>query len=531
MLINFAFLTALYGYTIFFLGILGKLTRNNLFWLTCFLILFLALVLFRYLKKVRKLGRKEQFLLFLFLVCVLTNFLGVLGPELAFDALWYHLTLPKLYLQEGKIFFIPGGLFYYSAAPQLLEMIYVGFLSVLGYFGPKFVHFCFGLGSAFVIYKLCRRFLSAELSWVGALIFYSQLTVGWLSTTAYNDLALVFFNNLGLLVFLEWQEKQGKKQNWQEKIILIESGLLFGLAASVKLIGIHSFFALIAFFLLKRNFLGKLFIFSSAFLVPLLPWFVFTYLNTGNPFYPYLTSWFLKSQTGGMTLTGWLLTRHPLNFLKAIGQTVFTSGDILTPVILIGLPLFLMKSKTNLILKGDFFYVYLVAYLLLWFLTPLNYNRFLLPILPVFIFILLRRLQDYPKIISRVFLLSVFLITILNAGSRLMVNKKYLPLIMGQQSEAEFMKKNLNFEAGNFYDVDGFFKNYLKPEKKVLVLGIHNLFYLDFAFKEISMVQKGERFEYLLVGKDKNREKFKKYPLVYQNELTGVALYKVNVSF
>jgi len=50
------------------------------------------------------------------------NIIGVFGPELAFDALWYHLTLPKLYLVHHSIFFIPGGLLYYSGMPKIAEM-------------------------------------------------------------------------------------------------------------------------------------------------------------------------------------------------------------------------------------------------------------------------------------------------------------------------------------------------------------------------------------------------------------------------
>ena len=55
----------------------------------------------RYLSNINKL---ELVLIVILLTQGIINLIGALGPELGFDALWYHLTLPKIYLSEGKIF-------------------------------------------------------------------------------------------------------------------------------------------------------------------------------------------------------------------------------------------------------------------------------------------------------------------------------------------------------------------------------------------------------------------------------------------
>jgi|SRR3989344_1584478 len=107
-----AFLIALYSYFIFALGLLHLLRRDII--LVTTIILFLILIKtflkqfinFLLTLKVYLMSAKFlQTLLFsLITIQVFVNLVGALGPELAFDALWYHLTIPKIYLQQDFIF-------------------------------------------------------------------------------------------------------------------------------------------------------------------------------------------------------------------------------------------------------------------------------------------------------------------------------------------------------------------------------------------------------------------------------------------
>ena len=56
----------------------------------------------------------------LLVIQALVNLVGALGPELGFDALWYHLTEAKLFRHTGSVAPIPGNLFYFSCFPPLL---------------------------------------------------------------------------------------------------------------------------------------------------------------------------------------------------------------------------------------------------------------------------------------------------------------------------------------------------------------------------------------------------------------------------
>lgn len=104
-------------------------------------------------------------LLWIFLISsVFINFLSALSPETGFDALWYHLTLPKLYIEAGKIYHIPGGLLYYSEMPRLAEFLYMPLIKLMGDTGPHLLNWLAGLATAILIYKISQRLLSNQLT-------------------------------------------------------------------------------------------------------------------------------------------------------------------------------------------------------------------------------------------------------------------------------------------------------------------------------------------------------------------------------
>src|ERR1700722_5501339 len=191
MLILASFI-GIYSYCIFILGILGILTKINCIILTivcCFLLLFfernsLLFIVKRFsspnfFKKAFKGHGLFLLLIILFVLQAGVNLIGALGPELAFDALWYHLTLPKLYLLDHSVYHIPGGLLYYSDMPKLGEMLYVGALAIGNEITAKVIHFIFGILISIALYKFSRKFFTNFVSMLIVLIFYSNLVVDW----------------------------------------------------------------------------------------------------------------------------------------------------------------------------------------------------------------------------------------------------------------------------------------------------------------------------------------------------------------
>lgn len=516
----------IYSYLIFALGLLSLLYKPIIFTIA---ILFSFIVTFVYwkqvkmnwfkcfetLKQIQKMNLvfiKRNLLLIVALSTLvlqgIINFIGTLGPELGFDALWYHLTLPKIYLLHHQIVHIPGSLLYYSDMPKLTEMLYATGLALGSEIFAKLIHFSFGILTLFALYKISRKFLPKVFSLLVLVLFYSNLVVGWMSMTAYSDIARTFFEVMALWGFLEWIEKKEKK--W-----LIESAVMLGLAVSTKLLALGSLFIftiLVIFFFLhhgkkiKDLFIGLFVYWFICLLIPL-PWFIFSFTHTGNPVYPFFTN------------------VYPLKFNFNLINSLNLS-DPISPLYVVFLPLaVLLYRRFKLPLKIISLYSFLA--ILIWYLTPpTGGGRFILPYLPAFSVVSIVVVNTLPKnklkyiLIAPIIFLSLFSIVY-----RAVANSKYLPVILGKESKAQFLSNHLNFSFGDFYDTDGYFAKKIKIKDTVLLYGFHNLYYVNFPFIDSSYIKKGDIFNYIAVQGDNLPKRFNMWNLIYYNDKTKVMLY------
>lgn len=519
-----ALFLGVYSYVIFMISIAGALLKPLIIVITfifgCLLFRYFKLQVLNLLSLVKnkdfKIDRFSKLILMLLAIEILINFVGVLGPELSFDALWYHLTLPKIFLQEHSIFHIPGGLLYYSDMPKLGETLYVGALSFGSEILAKFIHFFFGILCLFPIYKVAIKFIDKRIALVACLIFYSNLVVSWESITAYIDLIRTFFEITAFWAFLEWVEKRDTK-------LLYESAAILGLAISTKLIAIGSLliFAVIIIYQLRSNrkiLMKRLLVFILISLFIASPWFIFSFLNTGNPIYPLFTKFYPSENSINIL--------NPGSFINSMFQILFKSPDPISPIYAITIPLvvFIYKKLNN---KTIYLLIYSAVSFVVWYITPqTGGGRFLMPYLPVLSILTVVLISELKEVKS--FLLAlVIIISILTIGYRGIANSKFIPIILGLESKEQFMSKNLNFSYGDFYDIDGFFKNNIKESDKVLLYGFHNLYYVNFPFIDSSYVKAGDKFNYVAVQNNNLPERFSFMSLVYSNSITHVNVYSV----
>ncbi len=517
-------LIGIYSYSIFLLGITNQLYKKNLLTLFILFIFIGGFILFkkRYSFQINRQVKFNKLIIISLLIIFsqgIINLIGTLGPELSFDALWYHLTLPKIYLTNHSIFYIPGGLLYYSTMPKLIEMLYISALAFKGQILAKFIHYVFGLLSLIALYQLARKFLSKTYSLLVVVVFYSNLVVGWQSITAYIDLSRTFFEILSLYYFVNFYETRNKK--W-----LIKSSIILGLAISTKLLSLGSIiiFIIILFdnFKLTKTKLKNLFsnlaffIFPSL-LVPL-PWFIFSYLTTKNPVYPFFSQYYQINSTINLI--------NPLNFIKNIWILFTYSADPLNPIYIIILPLIILSFKR---LKKELRIIslYSIMAIVIWYLTPkTGGGRFIMPYLPAISLLIVWTIKNIKENYLKTFHLSlIILLAIISIGYRSLANKKYLPVILKKQTDSQFLTNNLNFSFGDFYDTDSYFKKHLKKTDRVLIYGIHNLYYVDFPFIHQSYLKKENKFNYILTQNSILPDKFKSWKQIYQNKITHVKLY------
>ncbi|MBU1322537.1 hypothetical protein KKE48_02855 [Patescibacteria group bacterium] len=252
----------------------------------------------------------KKWLKILLIVQILVNLVGALGPELGFDALWYHLTEAKLFLAHRSLAPIPGNLLYWSGLPRLGEIIYM-------FLPGKLVHWAFGVLCAFLIYRLAGI--------AAALLFYSTLLVGWLSTSAYVDLITTAF----LLAAVYFQK--------------LKRILFIILASAVKL---QALVYGLAITLIPWGILG------------ILPFALINFIATGNPVYPFLENFGFEQEWFFNGFAYWL--SRPLRLF-------FDPAYRVGPLILI---IFLLRPRFSKLLILSF---------LLWFIFPgTDFGRFAL---------------------------------------------------------------------------------------------------------------------------------------------------------
>ncbi len=525
-----AILIGIYSYIIFALGLLVFLYKLNILFVSLFFFTLILiwkrqelLNLYKYFKTLKSnhFNLLVSFFILLLIVQIFVNFIGALGPELGFDALWYHLTLPKIYLNNHAVIHIPGGLLYYSDMPKLAEMLYTAALSFGNEIWAKLIHFGFGILSSVALYKLSRKFLNRSLSLIVVLIFYSNLVVSWLSITAYVDLARTFFEVMALWGFINFAELRNR--TW-----LIESSVMLGLAITTKLLSFSSLFIftflLIYIYLSKKNkslkdlITNVLVYWYFALIIPL-PWFVFSYNHTGNPIYPFFSNIYKVSFDANLL--------NPIRLITDLWSVFIHSPDPISPLYLIFLPLIIINFKkfpNPLKVVGIYSFIALIVW---YFIPRTGGGRFIVPYLPAFSILVGFAIDSLKnkKLLFKYSMFLVILVSLVTVIYRGFANFKYAPVILGKESKDQFLSKNLNFSFGDFYDSDGYFKKNIKSFDKVLLYGFHNLYYIDFPFLDSSWVKKGDTFNYIATQNTTLPSRFSYWSLIYSNPITRVNVY------
>lgn len=513
----------IFSYIIFFLGISGVLFPKLII---CLSFAYWGIFVWwkrseckKYLSGLTYLLFKQRSPLFFFIFLLLTlqvviNFVGVLGPELGFDALWYHLTLPKLFLEWHQIRHIPGGLLYYSDMPKLTEMLYIPGLIFLQETGAKFIHFLLGILCCVALYKLGRKFFPPVLSLMTVAIFYSNLVVGWESMSAYIDLGRTFFSIVTLVGIFQWIET--RKTKW-----LVASAVSLGFGIATKFIAVLDLCVFIPIIMYidwksKNEFLQNILQFALWSLVIPLPWWIYSYVQTSNPFYPFFTPIY-------PTVTS--LNLNPLSLVSTVWNEFTHSADPVSPMYIAFLPfLFLVKKWDKKLITLLFIGILSIV---VWYVSPqTGGGRFLLPYLPVFSLLVVLVFKNLKSRVAQLIFIGFLLISLVTSiGYRSIANAKFVPVIFGKETKTEFLTKHLNFLFGDWYDIDGYMAKRIKPTDTVLLYGYHNLYYVDFPYIHESWVKKGDKFDFIATDGNVLPVRFKNWHLVYQNSATHLHLY------
>ena len=235
------------------------------------------------------------------------SLLRALAPPLMWDALVYHLTLPKLYIQAHSIWL--QGDFLFTGMPQLTEMLYTAAMllrgSVAG-IAAQALGWVFGAILALGLAVFASDMLGEKYAALAPAILFSSFTLALSLAWAYGELLMMLLSLAMLMALRQW---------WLERTpgALVLGGILAGLVVGCKYTGALVPLAGAAVVLAGRLFfpvpqpagaptppprklsarsvasaLGPPIVFSLAALAVFIPWLAKNWAANGSPTYPLL---------------------------------------------------------------------------------------------------------------------------------------------------------------------------------------------------------------------------------------------------
>jgi len=150
---------------------------------------------------IQKAKTKERILWMMLAIWWILHAVHVFVPETGFDAVWYHLPVAKLTVENHR--FIADPTFYQTFNPLFADSIFfLGYMAG-GDLGAKGVAYGFGLLLIAVTYWLARSYLP-RLESLGVCVLVSGFqVVSWQASSFYIDLAKAVFELAALAFLLE----------------------------------------------------------------------------------------------------------------------------------------------------------------------------------------------------------------------------------------------------------------------------------------------------------------------------------------
>ena len=317
---------------------------------------------------------------FLLLIIVLAMAgLGSLSPPIKNDTLFYHLGLPRLWSLDGGIEFYPWLSFSTTALnSEVLLTPIVGFVSAEA---AQFFVFLTGVMLILLIARGAYKYLDSSPGQAILITGAVSFLVAGLPDAKNDYLAA----GLAVMSFL-WYADYLKHKDW--KYILL-SGLLAGLAASTKANSLIFALAMFLMLIISRHNYRHILIFAVSAFVLGAPWFIKSYLQTGNLFYPFFNEYFNSPIwhdlfTAFNKATGVDSEKQGiLNFITSPVRLIYNPDIFRTrigPMPLLLLPFLALLKNIPAIIKKAL--VISIIFYALWYIAwPMG--RYLLPIIAI----------------------------------------------------------------------------------------------------------------------------------------------------
>ncbi|MEK6808633.1 MAG: glycosyltransferase family 39 protein [Nanoarchaeota archaeon] len=527
------------SFIVFFLGIIGLLERFIVYLLLVIILTLFILEIksiysyYRATYTEKSIIHKSlinKLIIIVLLIFIIINFISSFAPAIEWDSITYHLSLPKIFIQQKTIIYIPTIL--YSLYPLFTEMLFL-----IGMFAnetvPQLLSFLFSLMIIAVIYNFSKRYFGREIGLISSLIFYTMPIISERTSQTMVEIPYTFYSFLAIYSIFLWIDGKDIKN-------LILSGIMAGTSASIKQTGfviilICSLFVIYQHFrkggivnhksFSPRNFCVFLYLrvlrgdargsayehlqqespkktflvgdniikdISIFWMISFLfgtPWYIRSFLYTGNPFYGLLYNifgglnwnhqldyYFKQSMADGMgvnllsyILLPWNLSFHSENFSIPIG---------ITPIFFAFIPLLIFIRKDNTINRLLFIsWIFTTS----WFITS-QQIRLLMPIFPLLAIVsgfVVYTITEKKKQLT-ILVTTILSFTILfNLGISMGINDDKIEYVLGIIQPEQFFD---NLKDFNPHNVAVYANNNLPSNSKILLFGEVRGYYLNLPY-------------------------------------------------
>jgi len=223
----------------------------------------------------------ERLLLVGLLLALSLDSLEGVSPPADADSLAYHFATPKMFLQEGRILFIPRAVD--GAVPLLQQMTYASALGLGGEKSLTLWTMVSGWGAALMLFTLARNHMSR--AWALA------ITLIWLTTPAIlygGGSGQVEVRNAGFVLLAVAALIQGRETAWLRYAAV--AGLAAGLFIASKYTGLLFALAAAGSLLTLKRWPMQAVVFGGMALLAGFQWYLWNFIHTGDPVFPMLFS-------------------------------------------------------------------------------------------------------------------------------------------------------------------------------------------------------------------------------------------------
>jgi len=403
---------------------------------------------------------------------------------LDWDGLAYHLAAPKVFLAKHAIFYIPYD--HHSNFPFLTEMLYTVGLGFGSVSLAKLFHFWMYVGTAAAIYALCSRHLTPRIGSIGALLFMSVPVIIWEAGIAYADVTTALYLTLALYGLLNWQ--QNRRSQW-----LVICGIMGGFALGTKVLAIVPIGVMCLWMLVASKRLRPALAMGLVAILVGAPWYIKSYVYTGNPVYPFLYGIFggkYWSEGAAATYHGaqlafgmgrgldklvmlpWNMTMSGSIFFDEPGKPKLFS--LIGPTFLGLIPVYILAGgrRKNIGWLGLIAGVFLVA----WFIL-MQQVRYLIPVVPMLCIIAacgVAAANSNWRIGRHAVNGFLAISVLLSLFTGLMLAHVGAKAVFGQESRADYLSRTLDV-----YDAESFINDTTPENARILIFDDARGFYLD----------------------------------------------------